>query len=150
MHVINLLIEKHVLCLHYHIKQLSRNRRRSVAVRMATSEEEYEQFLRESEDKNIILYGSKDYIVRSAQIANTKEKLAQNLGIDFRETEKPNFSVDKLSKSDIINAVENESITIAYESTIKELMEEIMSLKNEVVKLKTENKILRVKSQNDV
>ena len=29
-------------------------------------------------------------------------------------------------------------------------MEEIMSLKNEVVKLKTENKILRVKSQNDV
>lgn len=145
---LELLEEKQIICINYDVRQL-RYTRRSMAVALAKNKAEYARIFSESKDPGIEIYESNNNDEQSKQkedeIKQIKAAVAQRINEKIK-TENRNIGVDISGKSAIIENIESKNVSSAYESIIKELTDEIAKLKAEIVRLKTENRILLMKS----
>lgn len=145
---LELLEEKQIICINYDVRQL-RYTRRSMAVALAKNKAEYARIFSESKDPGIEIYESNNNDEQSKQkedeIKQIKAAVAQRINEKIK-TENRNIGVDISGKSAIIENIESKNVSSAYESIIKELTDEVAKLKAEIVRLKTENRILLMKS----
>lgn len=145
---LELLEEKQIICINYDVRQL-RYTRRSMAVALAKNKAEYARIFSESKDPGIEIYESNNNDEQSKQkedeIEQIKAAVAQRINEKIK-TENRNIGVDISGKSAIIENIESKNVSSAYESIIKELTDEVAKLKAEIVRLKTENRILLMKS----
>lgn len=145
---LELLEEKQIICVNYDVRQL-RYTRRSMAVALAKNKAEYARIFSESKDPGIEIYESNNNDEQSKQkedeIEQIKAAVAQRINEKIK-TENRNIGVDISGKSAIIENIESKNVSSAYESIIKELTDEVAKLKAEIVRLKTENRILLMKS----
>lgn len=145
---LELLEEKQIICINYDVRQL-RYTRRSMAVALAKNKAEYARIFSESKDPGIEIYESNNNDEQSKQKENEIEQIkavvAQRINEKIK-TENRNIGVDISGKSAIIENIESKNVSSAYESIIKELTDEVAKLKAEIVRLKTENRILLMKS----
>ena len=145
---LELLEEKQIICINYDVRQL-RYTRRSMAVALAKNKAEYARIFSESKDPGIEIYESNNNDEQSKQkedeIEQIKAAVAQRINEKIK-TENRNIDVDISGKSAIIENIESKNVSSAYESIIKELTDEVAKLKAEIVRLKTENRILLMKS----
>lgn len=145
---LELLEEKQIICVNYDVRQL-RYTRRSMAVALAKNKAEYARIFSESKDPGIEIYESNNNDEQSKQkedeIEQIKVAVAQRINEKIK-TENRNIGVDISGKSAIIENIESKNVSSAYESIIKELTDEVAKLKAEIVRLKTENRILLMKS----
>lgn len=145
---LELLEEKQIICINYDVRQL-RYTRRSMAVALAKNKAEYARIFSESKDPGIEIYESNNNDEQSKQkedeIEQIKAAVAQKINEKIK-TENRNIGVDISGKSAIIENIESKNVSSAYESIIKELTDEVAKLKAEIVRLKTENRILLMKS----
>ena len=145
---LELLEEKQIICINYDVRQL-RYTRRSMAVALAKNKAEYARIFSESKDPGIEIYESNNNDEQSKQKENEIEQIKAAVAQRINEkikTENRNIGVDISGKSAIIENIESKSVSSAYESIIKELTDEVAKLKAEIVRLKTENRILLMKS----
>lgn len=145
---LELLEEKQIICINYDVRQL-RYTRRSMAVALAKNKAEYARIFSESKDPRIEIYESNNNDEQSKQkedeIEQIKAAVAQRINEKIK-TENWNIGVDISGESAIIENIESKNVSSAYESIIKELTDEVAKLKAEIVRLKTENRILLMKS----
>ena len=145
---LELLEEKQIICINYDVRQL-RYTRRSMAVALAKNKAEYARIFSESKDPGIEIYESNNNDEQSKQkedeIEQIKAAVAQKINEKIK-TENRNIGIDISGKSAIIENIESKNVSSAYESIIKELTDEVAKLKAEIVRLKTENRILLMKS----
>ena len=145
---LELLEEKQIICVNYDVRQL-RYTRRSMAVALAKNKAEYARIFSESKDPGIEIYESNNNDEQSKQkedeIEQIKAAVAQKINEKIK-TENRNIGIDISGKSAIIENIESKNVSSAYESIIKELTDEVAKLKAEIVRLKTENRILLMKS----
>ena len=145
---LELLEEKQIICINYDVRQL-RYTRRSMAVALAKNKAECARIFSESKDPGIEIYESNNNDEQSKQkedeIKQIKAAVAQRINEKIK-TENRNIGVDISGKSAIIENIESKNVSSAYESIIKELTDEVAKLKAEIVRLKTENRILLMKS----
>lgn len=145
---LELLEEKQIICINYDVRQL-RYTRRSMAVALAKNKAEYARIFSESKDPGIEIYESNNNDEQLKQkedeIKQIKAAVAQRINEKIK-TENRNIGVDISGKSAIIENIESKNVSSAYESIIKELTDEVAKLKAEIVRLKTENRILLMKS----
>lgn len=145
---LELLEEKQIICVNYDVRQL-RYTRRSMAVALAKNKAEYARIFSESKDPGIEIYEPNNNDEQSKQkedeIEQIKAAVAQRINEKIK-TENRNIGVDISGKSAIIENIESKNVSSAYESIIKELTDEVAKLKAEIVRLKTENRILLMKS----
>ena len=145
---LELLEEKQIICINYDVRQL-RYTRRSMAVALAKNKAEYARIFSESKDPGIKIYESNNNDEQSKQkedeIEQIKAAVAQKINEKIK-TENRNIGIDISGKSAIIENIESKNVSSAYESIIKELTDEVAKLKAEIVRLKTENRILLMKS----
>ena len=145
---LELLEEKQIICINYDVRQL-RYTRRSMAVALAKNKAEYARIFSESKDPGIEIYESNNNDEQSKQkedeIEQIKAAVAQRVNEKIK-TENRNIGIDISGKSAIIENIESKNVSSAYESIIKELTDEVAKLKAEIVRLKTENRILLMKS----
>lgn len=145
---LELLEEKQIICINYDVRQL-RYTRRSMAVALAKNKAEYARIFSESKDPGIEIYESNNNDEQSKQKENEIEQIKAAVAQRINEkikTENRNIGVDISGKSAIIENIESKNVSSAYESIIKELTDEVAKLKAEIVRLKTENRILLMKS----
>lgn len=145
---LELLEEKQIICINYDVRQL-RYTRRSMAVALAKNKAEYARIFSESKDPGIEIYESNNNDKQSKQKENEIEQIKAAVAQRINEkikTENRNIGVDISGKSAIIENIESKNVSSAYESIIKELTDEVAKLKAEIVRLKTENRILLMKS----
>ncbi len=144
LNIFSLLGQKHLVCYHTGIRQLSRSRQ-NIAVRIVNNEDEYDMILKESQDSNTKLYNG---FVPSENAVNnliqgTRE--AVYCDINHRENilkEKSQEELDKKEIHSIIENIDGENILLTYKNIINELIDEIAELKKENVKLRMQNKVL--------
>lgn len=145
---LELLEEKQIICINYDVRQL-RYTRRSMAVALAKNKAEYARIFSESKDPGIEIYEPNNNDEQSKQKENEIEQIKAAVAQRINEkikTENRNIGVDISGKSAIIENIESKNVSSAYESIIKELTDEVAKLKAEIVRLKTENRILLMKS----
>lgn len=145
---LELLEEKQIICINYDVRQL-RYTRRSMAVALAKNKAEYARIFSESKDPGVEIYESNNNDEQSKQKENEIEQIKAAVAQRINEkikTENRNIGVDISGKSAIIENIESKNVSSAYESIIKELTDEVAKLKAEIVRLKTENRILLMKS----
>lgn len=144
---LELLEEKQIICINYDVRQL-RYTRRSMAVALAKNKAEYARIFSESKDPGIEIYEPNNDDQSSQKendIDQIKAAVAKRINEKIK-TESQNIGIDISEKSAIIENIASKNVFSAYESIIKELTDEVAKLKAEIVRLKTENRILLIKS----
>lgn len=147
LNIFSLLEQKHLVCYHTGIRQLSRSRQ-NVAVRIVNNENEYDMIFKESQDSNTKLYNgfTPSETTVNKVIQETREAVYSDIDNikNAISEEKTQYAVDKNETHGIMENIDGENILLTYKNIINELIDEIADLKKENVKLRMQNRILSV------